>query len=71
MKSLKEMSLDELDNLLIGSDEMLPSLKSIYLDYDQSSDIKFGRKIKCSELEQLLKKLNFMMKKDFIGIGEE
>jgi len=69
-EELKKMSLDELDKLLLGSDEMLPSLKSIYLDYDQSSNIKFGRKIKCNELSATQKVKLYDFEKNFIGIGE-
>ena len=64
------MSIDELDDLLIGSDEMIPNLKSIYLDYDQSSDIKFGRKIKCSELNSPQKVKLYDANRRFVGIGE-
>ena len=49
-EELKNKGINELDKLLIGSDEMLPNLKSIYLDHDQSRDINFGRKIKCKAL---------------------
>ena len=69
-EELKKMSLDELDKLLLGSDEMLPSLKSIYLDYDQSNNIKFGRKIKCNELSATQKVKLYDFEKIFIGIGE-
>ena len=69
-EELKKMSLDELDKLLLGSDEMLPSLKSIYLDYEQSSDIKFGRKIKCNKLSTPQKVKLYDCEKKFIGIGE-
>ena len=67
---LREMSIDELDNLLIGPDEMIPNFKSIYLDYDQSSDIKFGRKIKCIELDSPQKVKLYDANKRFVGIGE-
>ena len=69
-EELKKMSLAELDKLLLGSDEMLPSLKSIYLDYDQSNNIKFGRKIKCNELSATQKVKLYDFEKNFIGIGE-
>jgi len=69
-EELKKMSLAELDKLLLGSDEMLPSLKSIYLDYDQSNNIKFGRKIKCNELRAPQKVKLYDFEKNFIGIGE-
>ena len=67
---LREMSIDELDNLLIGSDEMIPNLRSIYLDYDQSSDIQFGRKIKWSELDSPQKVKLYDANRRFVGIGE-
>ena len=69
-KDLREMSIDELDNLLIGPDEMIPNLKSIYLDYDQSSDIKFGRKIKWNELNSPQKVKLYDANRRFVGIGE-
>ena len=69
-EELKKMSLAELEKLLMGSDEMLPSLKSIYLDYDQSNNIKFGRKIKCNELSIPQKVKLYDFEKNFIGIGE-
>ena len=69
-EELKKMSLDELDKLLLGSDEMLPSLKSIYLDYVQSNNIKFGRKIICNELSTPQKVKLYDVHKRFVGIGE-
>jgi len=69
-EELNEMSLVELDKFLIGSDEMLPNLKSIYLDYGQSSDIKFGRKIKCDELNAPQKVKLYDSNGRFVGIGE-
>ena len=69
-EDLKEMNLSELDRLLIRSDEMLPNLKSVYLDYDQSTDIKFGRKIKCNDLNTPQKIKIYDSNKRFVGIGE-
>ena len=69
-KELKGMSHSELDSQLIGSDEMLPNLKSIYLDYEQSIDIKLGRKIKCNKLNTIQKVKLYDANKKFIGIGE-
>ena len=69
-EDLKNMSYSELDSLLISPDEMLPSLKSIYLDHEQSCDIKFGRKIKCDKLNTIQKVKLYDVNKNFIGIGE-
>ena len=69
-EDLKGMNLVELDRLLIGSDEMLPNLQSVYLDYDQSTDIKFGRKIKCNDLNTSQKIKLYDSNKRFVGIGE-
>ena len=69
-EELKDKSFDELDKLLIRSDEMLPNLKSIYLDHDQSSDINFRRKIKCKALNTPQKIKLYDANKRFVGIGE-
>ena len=67
---INKMSSGELEKLLIGPDEMLPNLKSVYLDYDQSVDVKFGRKIKCDELNTPQKVKLYDSNRKFIGIGE-
>lgn len=67
---INKMSSGELDKLLIGPDEMLPNLKSVYLDYDQSVDVKFGRKIKCDEFNTPQKVKLYDSNRKFIGIGE-
>jgi tRNA pseudouridine55 synthase len=69
-EDIKGMNYSELDSLLIGSDEMLPNLTSIYLDYEQSCDIKLGRKIKCNKLNTIQKVKLYDVNKKFIGIGE-
>ena len=67
---INKMSSGELEKLLIGPDEMLPNLKSVYLDYDQSVDVKFGRKIKCDEFNTPQKVKLYDPNRKFIGIGE-
>ena len=67
---INKMSSGELEKLLIGPDEMLPNLKSVYLDYDQSVDVKFGRKIKCGEFNTPQKVKLYDSNRKFIGIGE-
>jgi len=69
-EDIKGMNYSELDSLLIGSDAMLPNLTSIYLDYEQSCDIKLGRKIKCNKLNTIQKVKLYDVSKKFIGIGE-
>jgi len=69
-EDIKGMNYSELDSLLIGSDAMLPNLTSIYLDYEQSCDIKLGRKIKCNKLNTIQKVKLYDVNKKFIGIGE-
>ena len=69
-EELKGMSHSELDSQLIEPDEMLPNLKSIYLDHEQSSDIKLGRKIKCNKLNTIQKVKLYDSNNNFIGIGE-
>ena len=69
-EDIKGMNYSELDSLLIGSDAMLPNLTSIYLDYEQSCDIKLGRKIKCNKLNTIQKVKLYDANKKFIGIGE-
>ena len=67
---INKLSSVELEKLLIGPDEMLPNLKSVYLDYDQSIDVKFGRKIKCDEFNTPQKVKLYDSNRKFIGIGE-
>ena len=67
---INKMSSGQLEKLLIGPDEMLPNLKSVYLDYDQSVDVKFGRKIKCDEFNTPQKVKLYDSNRKFIGIGE-
>ncbi|MGB0754354.1 MAG: tRNA pseudouridine(55) synthase TruB [Candidatus Pseudothioglobus sp.] len=67
---INKMSSGELEKLLIGPDEMLPNLNPVYLDYDQSVDIKFGRKIKCDEFNTPQKVKLYDSNRKFIGIGE-
>ena len=69
-EDIKDMDFSELDSLLIGPDEMLPKLTSIYLDHEQSCDIRLGRKIKCNKLDTIQKVKLYDVNKKFIGIGE-
>ena len=70
LMELKNKSLNSLDSLLLGADEMLPSLKGLYLDAEQTLDIKHGRKVQFSGLDVGQKIKLYDEKKQFIGIGE-
>jgi tRNA pseudouridine55 synthase len=49
---------------------MLPSIKGIYLDGDQTIDIKHGRKVHVPGLDVGQKIKLYDENKQFIGIGE-
>lgn len=70
LSKLKEQNLESLDSVIISADEMLPNLKSVYLDSEQTRDIRLGKKIEysCCSTSQKLKLYDD--EKKFIGIGE-
>ena len=70
LEALKEDSFSNLDSVLIGADKMLPTLTSVYLNLEQSNDIKFGRKITFSGLDIDQKVKLYDEQKEFIGIGQ-
>ena len=49
---------------------MLPTLQSIYLNEEQTNDIKLGRKISFSGLDSIKKLRLYDHNNQFIGIGE-
>lgn len=67
---LKDESLESLDSVILGADEMLPNFESVYLDSEQTSNIRLGKKIKYLgfSVPQKLKLYDYNEK--FIGIGE-
>ena len=67
---LKNKGLSELDSTLLCADEMLPNLKGLYLDAEQTLDIKHGRKVQFPGLDVGQKIKLYDEKKQFIGIGE-
>ena len=67
---LKNKGLSKLDSTLLCADEMLPNLKGLYLDAEQTLDIKHGRKVQFSGLDVGQKIKLYDEKKQFIGIGE-
>jgi len=70
LSKLKEQSPDSLDSVLIGADKMLPNLKSVYLDSDQTRDIKLGKKIEYPGFSTSHKLKLYDNNKQFLGIGE-
>jgi len=45
LSKLKEQNLESLDSVILSADEMIPNLESVYLDSEQTSDIRLGKKI--------------------------
>ena len=70
LEAHKGDSLSNIDSALLGADEMLPGLNSVYLNLEQSNDIKFGRKILFPGLDSDQKVKLYDEKKEFIGIGQ-
>ena len=70
LSQLKEQNLKSLDSVIISADEMLPNLKSVYLDSEQTSDIRLGKKIEYLGFITSQKLKLYDHNKQFIGIGE-
>ena len=67
---LKEESLESLDSVILGADEMLPNLKSVYLNLEKTSDIRQGKKIEYLGFSSPQKLRLYDDNEQFIGIGE-
>jgi len=70
LSKLKEQSLETLDSVLISADKMLPNLKSVYLDSEQTRDIRLGKKIEYPGFNTSHKLKLYDNDKQFLGIGE-
>ena len=70
LSKLKEQNLDSLDTVILGADEMIPNLKSVYLDSEQTRDIRLGKKIKYLGFSTSHKLKLYDHNKQFLGIGE-
>ena len=70
LSKLKEQNLESLDSVILSADEMLPNLKSVYLDSDQTRDIKLGKKIEYLGFSNSHKLKLYDHNKQFLGIGE-
>ena len=70
LSKLKEQNLESLDSIILSADEMLPNLKSVYLDSEQTRDIRLGMKIEYLGFSSSCKLKLYDHKKQFLGIGE-
>jgi len=70
LSKLKKQSLESLDSVLLSADKMLPNLKSVYLDSEQTRDIRLGKKIEYSGFSNFHKLKLYDNNKQFLGIGE-
>jgi len=70
LSKLKEQNLESLDSVILSADEMLPNLKSVYLDSEQTRNIRLGMKIEYLGFSSSHKLKLYDHKKQFLGIGE-
>ena len=70
LSKLKEQDFESLDSVILGADEMLPNFESVYLDSEQTSDIRMGKKIKYLGFSTSQKLKLYDQNEQFIGIGE-
>ena len=70
LSKLKEQNLESLDSVILSADEMLPKLKSLYLNSEQTRDIRLGKKIEYQGFSTSQKLKLYDHNKQFLGIGE-
>ena len=70
LSKLKEQNLESLDSVILSADEMLPNLKSVYLNSEQTRNIKLGMKIEYLGFSTSHKLKLYDHNKQFLGIGE-
>jgi len=70
LSKLKEENFESLDSVILGADEMLPSFESVYLDSEQTSDIRLGKKIEYLGFSASQKLKLYDHNEQFVGIGE-
>ena len=70
LSKLKEQNLESLDAVVLSADKILPNLKSVYLDSEQTRDIRLGKKIKYLGFSTSHKLKLYDHNKQFLGIGE-
>ena len=70
LSKLKEQNIESLDSVILSADKMLPNLESIYLDSEQTRDIRLGKKIEYLGFSNPQKLKLYDHNEQFIGIGE-
>ncbi len=70
LSKLKEQNIESLDSIILSADKMLPNLKSVYLDSEQTRDIRLGKKIEYLGFSNPQKLKLYDHNEQFIGIGE-
>ena len=70
LTKLKEQNLESLDSVILSADEMLPNLGSVYLDSEQTRDMRLGKKIEYLGFSTPQKLKLYDHNEQFIGIGE-
>ena len=70
LSKLKEQNIESLDSVILSADKMLPNLESVYLDSEQTRDIRLGKKIEYLGFSNPQKLKLYDHNKQFIGIGE-
>jgi len=70
LSKLKEQNLESLDSVILSADEMIPNLESVYLDSEQTSDIRLGKKIEYLGFSSSQKLKLYDHNEQFLGIGE-
>ena len=70
LSKLKEQNLESLDSVILSADEMLPNLKNLYLNSEQTRDIRLGKKIEYQGFSTSQKLKLYDHNKQFLGIGE-
>jgi len=70
LSKLKEQNLESLDSVILSADKMLPNLKSVYLNSEQTKEIRLGMKIEYKGFRTSQKLKLYDHNKQFLGIGE-
>ena len=70
LEALKDDNFEQLDELMLGADTMLPNFESVFLSAEQTDDVKLGRKITFGNYAEVQKLKLFDHAQQFIGIGE-
>ena len=70
LSKLKEQNIESLDSVILSADEMLPNLGSVYLDSEQTRDMRLGKKIEYLGFSTSQKLKLYDHNERFIGIGE-